>query len=835
MKKEKNKISLPKAKKNEIEKKIKEGKEIKEKIEKEKTNKLRVAENKVKENKLKRDNKDNIVNEIQKKSQSIQNQEERKNKILDFMKNEQYVPMKAKEIAVVFNVPKNEYEDFRKIINELETENKIEKNKKSKYKLIDSSKFLTGIFRGNQRGYGFVKIEDSDEEIYISGHNTKNALNGDKVFVEITDTDIENIHKEGKIVKILKHEKDTVVGLFQKSKNFAFVVPDDKRLGTDIFISKKNFGKARNNHKVLVKILKYPERGKNAEGKVIEVIGNVNEAGVDMLSLIKEYNLPYKFPDPVVEEAKKINSEISKEDIKNRLDLRQEEIFTIDGEDAKDLDDAVYVKKLTSGNYELGVHIADVSYYVKENSKLDKEAILRGTSIYMMDRVIPMLPRELSNGICSLNQGEDRFAISVIMEINKDGKVVSSDIKKSVINVTRRMNYKDVTTLLEYAEKIDGKENIKIEKNNESKVDFETNIENKANFEGNIENKVDTENEKNIENIVIEKYKEFIPHFVRMKELAKILLEKRKRDGSLDLDIPESKIILNEDGIAIDVKKYELTISNSIIEQFMLITNETVAEKFYWLEAPFIYRVHEAPDIEKIEELNKFLYNFGYKIKGSKDNIHPKAFAQVLESIKGKPEERVVSNLILRTLKVARYESENKGHFGIASKYYCHFTSPIRRYPDLFIHRVISKYLENNYNISDRIKEKYHIDSIDYADSSSERERVAQKVERDSIDIKKAEYMQDKIGNIYDGIVSNVTSFGVFVELENTVEGLIRFENLGDEYFIYDEEHKHLIGEHSNEIIKVGDAMTIKVIEANKESRRISFRRVQNNRKKVIL
>lgn len=789
----------------------------------------------------------------QNKNEILEIINEKKNKILEFMKDKQYIPMKAKEIANILNVPKNEYEDFRRLLNELEEENKIEKNKKSKYKLIDNSKFLTGIFRANQRGFGFVKLEDSDEEIYISEHNTKSALNGDKVFVEITSLSTDNLHKEGKIVKILKHEKDTVVGIFQKSKNFAFVVPDDKKLGTDIFISKKNFGKARNNHKVLVKILKYPEREKNAEGKVIEVIGNVNEAGVDMLSLIKEYNLPYRFPDPVVEEAKKIKPQISKKDIPNRLDLRDEEIFTIDGEDAKDLDDAIYVKKLSGGTYELGVHIADVSYYVKEDSKLDKEAILRGTSIYMMDRVIPMLPRELSNGICSLNEGEDRFAISVIMEINKDGKVISSDIKKSVINVTRRMNYKDVTKLLEYAECNEKNEdknlnseeeiatlqteklNIKAEKtkvendkcNNKEKTTMSEPRKSNNNPVTILE-PVEFNNEE--DRATIEKYKQFIPHFVRMKELATILMDKRKKDGSLDLDIPESKIILNKDGIAIDVKKYELTISNSIIEQFMLIANETVAQEFYWLEAPFIYRVHEVPDMEKIDELNKFLYNFGYKIKGNKDNIHPKAFAEVLENIKGKPEERVVSNLILRTLKVARYESENKGHFGIASKYYCHFTSPIRRYPDLFIHRVISKYLEKDYNVSDDIKEKYHMQSIEFSDSSSERERVAQKVERDSVDIKKAEYMQDKIGNEYEGIVSNITSFGVFVELENTVEGLIRFENLGNEYFIYDEEHKHLIGEHTNEVIKIGDKMNIKVIEADKELRRISFKRLKMER-----
>lgn len=615
-------------------------------------------------------------------------------------------------------------------------------------------------------------------------------MNGDKVLVEIMENVNDGVHQEGKIVKIVNHEKETVVGSFRKNRNFAFVVPDDKNLGTDIYISKKNFGKAKDNDKVLVKITKFPERGKNAEGKVIEVIGNINEAGVDMLSLIKEYRLPYEFPENVIDEAKKIKPFIEENEIKNRLDLREKEIFTIDGEDAKDLDDAVCVEKTNNNTYLLGVHIADVSNYVKDGSKLDKEAILRGTSIYMMDRVIPMLPRELSNGICSLNEGKNRFTISVIMEINQEGKVISSDIKKSVIKVTKRMNYSDVTKLLEYSE-------------------------------GTLEDLSGKDMQ------MIEKHKTYIPHFNRMKELAVILKERRKKEGSLDLDVPESKIILNENGIAIDVKKYETTISNEIIEQFMLIANETVAEKFFWLEAPFIYRVHEVPETEKIDELNKFLYNFGYKIKGNKDNIHSKAFAEVLEKIKGKPEERVISNLILRTLKVAKYESENKGHFGIASKCYCHFTSPIRRYPDLFIHRVISTYLEKNYNLSEKEIEKYHIDSVNYAENSSEREKIAQKVERDSIDIKKAEYMQDKIGNIYNGIISNITAFGVFVELENTVEGLIRFENLGNEYFIYDDQHKHLIGERTNEVLKIGDKMIIRVIEANKILRRVSFERIK--------
>ena len=647
----------------------------------------------------------------------------------------------------------------------------------------EEKRFIEGIFRRHERGFGFVILEDEEDDIYIAKEDSKDAFSGDRVLVKLKKKSC-GARQEGIILKVIEHKKDTLVGTFQKSKNFGFVIPDDKKLCRDIFISKKNFGKARNNHKVLVQITKYPQKGRKAEGKILEVIGNVNEAGIDMLSLIKDYDLPYKFPKEVVKEAQKYGDKINLEEAKNRVDLRGKyNIFTIDGEDAKDLDDAVCVRKLENGNYILDVHIADVSNYVKEDSLLDKEALLRGTSIYMLNRVIPMLPRELSNGICSLNEGEDRYTLSISMEIDQKGKLISSDVFKGIINVTRRMSYKDVQSILD-----------------------------------------------NSDNVIVEKYKEYIPDFKLMEELAHVLKEKRITKGYLNLDIPESKIILDKDGYAIDVKKYETTFANEIIEQFMLIANEAIAEKFYWLKAPFIYRVHEDPDIEKVTELNKLLFNFGYKIHVKEGKIYPAEFAKILKEVEGKPEEKIVSNMILRTLKVAVYDSENKGHFGIASKYYCHFTSPIRRYPDLFIHRVISKYLEKDYNVSDDIKEKYHMQSIEFSDSSSERERVAQKVERDSVDIKKAEYMQDKIGNEYEGIVSNITSFGVFVELENTVEGLIRFENLGNEYFIYDEEHKHLIGEHTNEVIKIGDKMNIKVIEADKELRRISFKRLKMER-----
>ncbi len=740
--------------------------------------------------------------------------EENRKIILNFMRNEQYVPMKAKDMAFILGVPKQKYAEFREILDELEREFKVQQSKKGKYMLVDESVYKTGVLRLNSKGFGFVKVPDSDNEIFVSRDNMNKALNDDEVLVQIIEGNVgSGEHDEGKIIKILRHGKDTIVGTFQNSRNFGFVVPDDSNFGTDIFISKKNFGKAKNNQKVVVKITKFAEKGKKAEGKVIEVLGNRDEAGIDMLSLIKEYNLPYEFPEPVLKEAKSLDINITENDLKFRLDLRNEEIFTIDGEDAKDLDDAVCVKKNDDGNYVLGVHIADVSNYVKEGSQLDKEAVIRGTSVYMMDRVIPMLPKELSNGICSLNEGQDRFALSVIMEINDKGQVVSSDIRKSIIKVTRRMSYTGVYKILK-----------------KLIVDNSFDSENKLDVKiiSNIEEGLDGSNKeiskKDIESIM--QYKDFFEHFKLMAELATILKSKREKEGSLDLDIPESKIILDENGVAVDVKKYEITFANEIIEQFMLIANETVAEKFYWLEAPFIYRVHPEPDIEKIRELNTFIWNLGYRIKAGKDNIHPKAFAEVLEEVKDKPEERVVSNLILRTLKVAQYESENRGHFGIASKYYCHFTSPIRRYPDLFIHRIISKYIEKNYSLTDEDLEKYSEQATKYARTSSEREKIAQKVERDSVDIKKAEFMQSRVGEEYDGIISNITSFGVFVELENTVEGLVRFENLGDEYFVYDEEHKQLYGEESGDILNIGDKMHIKVVEANKEMRRISFARI---------
>ena len=630
--------------------------------------------------------------------------------ILNFMKQKEYVPMKAKELASIFDVRHNEKEELKNILRKLEQDGKIKKNRRNRYSI---------------------------------------------------------------------NEIITLVGTFKSNKSFGFVVPDNKKKSRDIFISKKYFNGAKDNDKVVVRIIKEETASRKPEGKILEVIGNIDEAQVDLLSVVKEYNLPYEFSQYVINEAKKISENAIIELSSNRRDFRNEQIFTIDGEDAKDLDDAVSVKKLDNGNYLLSVHIADVSYYVKEGSLLDKEALYRGTSVYMLNKVIPMLPKELSNGICSLNAGEDRYTLSVIMEIDNKGNVVSSEVEKGLINVEKRMSYTEVQKVLDECPQED--------------------------------------------------YKPYIEKINLMAELAHILENRRKNNGYLDLDLPESKITLDKNGHVIDISKYDITFANQIIEQFMLTANETIAEKFYWLEAPFIYRVHESPDAEKISELNKFLFNFGYKIKGNKDSIHPKAFSSILEDIKGKDEEKIISNLILRTLKVARYEAENKGHFGISGKYYCHFTSPIRRYPDLYIHRIISKYIETNYSPSEDFIENQKELAVKAASDSSEREKIAQKAERDADDLKKAEFMQDKIGEVYDGIISSVTNFGLFVELENTVEGLIRFDNLGNEYFEYDDEKKRLIGEHTRNTYTIGDRIKVQVIEANKNLRKVAFAKYEEN------
>ena len=630
--------------------------------------------------------------------------------------------------------------------------------------------------------------------------------------------------KENQSVNDEKMPKQ-VVGTFKKSRNFAFVIPDDKKIGKDIFISKSNFNKAKDNQKVVCEITKYPQKNRKAEGKIIEILGFADESGVDMLSIIKQFNLENEFPKEVIKEAKSVSKE--KITSKGRVDFRDKEIFTIDSEDAKDLDDAVGVDKNDDGTYTLYVHIADVSHYVKSGGMLDKEAVIRGTSVYMLDRVIPMLPKELSNGVCSLNQHEDRYALSVIMRIDKKGKVIDSNIVKSIIKVTKRMNYHNVYALIEKENAIKEESNTLLnKKDNEKITEIEVGKSNKKS------KKAKTLKENTASKSVFTKEyveralkenKNYIEHFENMKELALILKNRRLKNGYLSLDIPESEIILDKDGKPIEIRAYETNFANEIIEQFMLTANETVAETFYYLDAPFIYRVHERPDEEKVKELNKSLFNFGYKVKGKKDNIKSSAFSKVLEESRGTSEEKIVSSLLLHTLKIARYEAENKGHFGIASDFYCHFTSPIRRYPDLFIHRIISYYIEHNYNVTKSFLKKNKEKAIKYAKSSSDCEQNATKAERESEAMKKAEYMEDKIGNEYTGVISGVTNFGIFIELDNTIEGLIRFESMKDDFYIYNEINKTAIGKENKKVYKIGDRVNVIVKYANKEQRRINF------------
>jgi len=635
---------------------------------------------------------------------------------------------------------------------------------------------IRGTFEANERGFGFVRPENEEEDdIFIAPDDIKGAMHGDIVEVRILSKGNEKRGPEGEIIEVIERVNKTLVGRFEKSKNFGFVVPDNKKIAQDIFIMKENTKRAKTGDKVIVQIKKWPKGRRNPEGKVIEIIGKEGDVGVDVDSIMYSYNLQQDFPALVEKELKEIPNIVSKKDIKNRRDLRDRRMVTIDSEDAKDLDDAVSVEKLDNGNILLGVHIADVSHYVRQGTELEKEALKRGTSVYLVDRVIPMLPKKLSNGICSLNAGVDRLAFSVDMEIDKTGKVVRSDIYKSVINVDERMTYTNVTKIL---------------------VDKDKDL--------------------------IKRYKYLMDDFKLMEKLYKILKKKRVDRGNIDFDLPEAKVILDEEGKPIEIKKYDITISNGIIEQFMLEANETVAERFNELQAPFIYRIHETPDSEKLEVFINFIYNYGYTDKNLL-KLKPKAFQEVLYKIKDKPEEKVISTIMLRSMQQAKYKEENLGHFGLAAKYYCHFTSPIRRYPDLFIHTVMSEYIENNYNVPEKKLKKLRKKSIEAAKTSSERERNAQLAERDSVDLKKAEYMEMHVGEEFTGIVSSVTGFGFFVELPNTIEGLVRVESLHDDYYVYNEKLFALVGERTRKVYKLGDEVKVQLVKASKETSRIDF------------
>lgn len=636
---------------------------------------------------------------------------------------------------------------------------------------------IEGTFEANERGFGFVIPDDENEaDIFVAPADIKGAFNGDRVEVRVVSTGDEKRGPEGIITRIIERSHKKIIGKFEKNKNFAFVVPNNKKITQDIFIPKAYFAGARDNEIVAVEIIKWPEGRRAAEGKVVQRLGKLGKPGVDILSIMCEYDLTEDFPIEVLEQVKAIPDTLDKKDYKGRRDLRDIKMVTIDGEDAKDLDDAVSIEKLPGGNYLLGVHIADVSHYVKEGTPLDKEAYERGTSVYLVDRVIPMLPRKLSNGLCSLNMKEDRLAFSVMMKINSTGKIIDSEIFKSVINVNERMNYSDVTKILENKDKA-----------------------------------------------LIERYKDLVPDFKLMEKLSNILRKRRTMRGSIDFEIPEAKVVLNKEGKPVEIKKYELTVSNNIIEDFMLAANETVAERFFWLEVPFMYRVHDLPDTEKLEEFSKFIYNYGYKIKGL-TQLQPMAFQQLLEDVKGKPEERIISTLMLRSMQQARYSPTNTGHFGLAAQYYCHFTSPIRRYPDLFIHRVMSELIENDYKFRNEKREKkLRKVSVEGSKHASEKEREAQLAERDSVDLKKAEYMKEFIGETFTGVISSVTSFGFFVELDNTIEGLVRVENIEDDYYVYNEKQYSLIGDRKHKVYKLGDTVEVVLTGVNLETRKIDF------------
>lgn len=699
---------------------------------------------------------------------------ERKDKIIGLMSEAIYKPMKLGELAAVLDVPKEDRELLAAMLDELEQDGVIFKTAKDRYGLTERMNLIAGRLQSNERGYGFVIPDDEQlSDVFIPSDGINGAMNNDRVVARITTRGFGGKRAEGEIIKILKRANTRIVGTFDSSNNYGFVIPDDRKLTGDIFIPGDEINGAKPGYKVVAEIVKWPDKRRNAEGRITEIIGDSSEPGTDIVSILKAYNLKETFPESVVRQTEAIPEEVTEEMLKDRKDLRRLRMVTIDGEDAKDLDDAVSIEKLPDGLYRLGVHIADVSNYVTENSPLDAEALKRGTSVYLVDRVIPMLPKKLSNGVCSLNPNVDRLALTVMMDIDKNGKVKQHDIFKSVIKTNERMTYTDVYTLLEGH---------------------------------------DEELEK--------RYDYLLDDFRTMKELALILRKKRMKRGAIDFDFPEAKVILDENGKPIDVKKYEITIANRIIEEFMLVCNETVAERFHWIGSPFVYRVHEEPDNEKIIAFAEFSSNLGYPLKGI-NKIHPRALQEILNNAKGTREENVLSTVMLRSLAKARYSHQNLGHFGLAAEFYCHFTSPIRRYPDLIIHRIIKENL--NGMLSEEREQELEQRLPDIAKQCSDREREADEAERETEDLKKVEYMKEQIGSSFDAIISGVTSFGMFVELENTIEGLVRVSNMDDDYYVYDDKHFCLIGEHTGNCYRIGDRLKVWLYKADMATRQLEF------------
>ena len=705
--------------------------------------------------------------------------EKLREQLLGLINDPHYNPLKREELALIFNIHPSEMPMFYNFLDELEEDGYIVKTKKGRVMSPNQMGLFVGKFVSHRKGFGFVESdEELVQDLFIPKNDINGALHNDRVMAEIVTPATEDRRAEGKVIKIIKREVTRVVGLFQENKSFGFVVPDDKKFNQDIFIPKRYISGAKNDDKVVCEITVWPQENRKPEGKIVEILGKKGERGVEIDSIIRAHGLPEEFPKKVIDEANFVAGQELEDEIARRLDLRDLDIFTIDGEDAKDLDDAISIEVLPNGNYKLGVHIADVTHYVKEKSKLDKEALKRATSVYLVDKVIPMLPKQLSNGVCSLNPFEDKLTLSCIMEIDAEGKVVKYDIAETVINSKARMTYTEVSDILE-------KDDEKLKKTFAKQVD----------------------------------------DFIAAEKLARILMKRRQRRGAIDFDFPEAKIILNKNGEVVDIKHYERRISNKMIEEFMLVANETVAEHFFWLQVPFVYRIHETPSVEKMEDLNKFMATFGYHIKGNLEDVHPKEMQSIIEKIKGTKEEESISTIMLRSMKQAKYSPSCIGHFGLAAKYYCHFTSPIRRYPDLQIHRIIKEQLNNKLN-NKRQDQLAHI--VEYASTqSSERERAAELAERDVHDYYKACYMADKVGQQFDGVVSGVTSFGIFVELENTVEGLIRLANMRDDYYIYNQETYSIIGERSKKTFRIGDSVRIEVDNVNVDFKEIDFKLIE--------
>ena len=698
--------------------------------------------------------------------------EEKKKLINAFVNSKEYRSMSVKEMAMVLQVPSGEKKDFREVLDALATEGKISIDLKGKIKPLPAD-VKVGKYMATQRGFGFVRVENEEDDIFIPEVYTKGALDGDTVQVLVKKEGEEGKRREGQVLNILERGNSIIVGTYTRSRNFGFVTPDNQKFTKDIYVAKAESKGAVTGHKVVVEIVDFGDEQRKPEGRILEILGHVNDPGVDILSVIKAYGLPEEYPDEVMKQIEDIPDEVEESQKAGRADFRQLQTVTIDGEDAKDLDDAITLSK--EGNiYHLGVHIADVSQYVTEGSPLDKEALKRGTSIYLVDRVIPMIPHKLSNGICSLNQGVDRLALSCMMDINEKGEIIKHKICESVINVTRRMSYTSVHKIIE-------------EKDEEERREYE----------------------------------ELIPMFELMYELAEILQARREKRGSIDFDFPEAKIILDEKGKPIDVKEYERTQANRIIEEFMLAANQTVAEEYFWSELPFVYRTHETPDMEKIQNLALFIENFGYTLKIKEDEIHPKEIQKLMRAIAGKPEEGLIGRLALRSMKQARYTTECEGHFGLAMKYYCHFTSPIRRYPDLQIHRIIKE------NIHGGMKEKRieHYQKIlpEVTEQTSALERRADDAEREVEKMKKAEYMEQFVGKDFEGTISGLTTWGMYVELPNTIEGMIRVADIPGDYYYYDEDMHRMVGEKTGKVYKMGEPLRIIVAGVDKLTRTIDF------------